>query len=191
MLRAATLREMHRVHWVNPDWKTTWGLGFVVRQVCESTFIEYGGACPGYYSQVTIEPKYNLGIIVLLNAIGTEVDFYVEKAIELMGPVVAAAHKDPEAIQECDPSLDRYVGLNDTIWGQEAVVRWEDGLAHLSLPTRYPKSSLTKLKKVDEHTFRRIRDDDGSLGDTFFSETSEDGTVIRVCQHSNWSTKVR
>ena len=30
VLRASTLREMHRVHWVDPDWKTTWGLGFEV-----------------------------------------------------------------------------------------------------------------------------------------------------------------
>ena len=191
VLRSATLREMHRVHWVDPDWKTTWGLGFVVRRVGESTFIEHGGACPGYYSQVTIEPKYKLGIIVLSNAIGTKVDFYVEKAIELVGPVVAAAVKDPEAIPERDPSLDRYIGIYDTIWGQKAVVRWEDGLAHLSLSTRNPKNSLTKLKKVDEHTFRRIRDDDGSLGETFFFEVSEDGTVTRMRQHSNWSTKVR
>ena len=29
-LRAATLREMQRVHWVDPDWKTTYGLGFKV-----------------------------------------------------------------------------------------------------------------------------------------------------------------
>jgi CubicO group peptidase (beta-lactamase class C family) len=191
VLRAATLREMHRVHWVDPDWKTTWGLGFVVRHVGESTFIEHGGSCPGYYSQVTIEPKYRIGIIVLSNAIGTEVDFYVEKAIELVGPVVEAAVKDSESIPERDPSLDRYVGIYDTIWGQEAVLRWEDGLAHLSLSTRNPKSSLIKLKKVDEHTFRRIRDDDGSLGETFFFEVSEDGTVTRMQQHSNWSTKVR
>jgi len=191
VLRAATLREMHRVHWVDPDWKTTWGLGFVVRKVGESTFIEHGGACPGYYSQVTIEPKFKLGVIVLSNAIGTEVDFYLEKAIELLGPVVAAAVKDPEAASERDPSLDRYVGIYDTVWGQEAVVRWEDGLAHISLLTRNPKSSLTKLKKVDEHTFRRIRDDDGSLGETFFFEVAEDCTVTRMRQHSNWSIKVR
>ena len=30
ILRAATLREMQRVHWVDPDWETTWGLGFAV-----------------------------------------------------------------------------------------------------------------------------------------------------------------
>ena len=27
---AATLREMQRVHWMEPDWKTSWGLGFAV-----------------------------------------------------------------------------------------------------------------------------------------------------------------
>jgi len=100
VLRAATLREMHRVHWVDPDWETTWGLGFVVRKFDDYTLIEHGGACPGYYSQVTIEPKSELGVIILSNAIGTEVDHYVEKAIELIAPAVEKAVDEPGGAPE-------------------------------------------------------------------------------------------
>lgn len=181
VLRSATLREMHRVHWVDPDWRTTWGLGFSVRKLGESTIIEHGGACPGYFSQVAIEPKSKLGVLVLSNAIGAEVDLYVDKAVELIGPAVAAAVKGPEGKPEQDLSLDRFVGIyDDGAWGQEAIVRWEDGLACLSLATRDPKGSLIKLKKVEENTFRRVREDDGTLGETFFFEVSEEGKVIRM-----------
>lgn len=191
VLRASTLREMQRVHWVDPDWETTWGLGFVVVQFGESTLVEHGGGCPGYYSQAAIQPKAELGIIVLSNAIGTEVDLYVEQGMELIGPAVKAALDDPDGAPERDPKLERYVGIYDSEWGQEAVVRWEDGLAQISLRTRSPKKSLQKFKKVDEHTFRRIRDDDESLGETLYFEVGEDGAVTRALQHSNWSTKVR
>lgn len=88
VLRAATLREMQRVHWMDPDWKTTYGLGFYVTRSGDSTLIEHGGACPGYFSQVAIEPKSKLGVIILSNAIGTEVDLYVEQAVALIGPAV-------------------------------------------------------------------------------------------------------
>jgi hypothetical protein len=32
VLDTATLRDMQRVHWVDPDWRTTWGLAFEVRK---------------------------------------------------------------------------------------------------------------------------------------------------------------
>jgi CubicO group peptidase (beta-lactamase class C family) len=191
VLRAATLREMQRVHWVDPDWKTTYGLGFYVARSGESTLIEHGGACPGYYSQVAIEPKSKLGVIVLSNAIGTEVDLYVEQAVALIGPAVKAARDDPEDLPERDPELDRYVGIYGNDWGQAAVVRWKDGLAMLSLGTRNPGKALSKLKKTGDHSFRRIRKDDESLGETVVFEVDEHGVVTRFLQHSNWAVKVR
>jgi CubicO group peptidase (beta-lactamase class C family) len=33
ILRSSTLKEMQRVHWMDPDWELAWGLGFSVRQV--------------------------------------------------------------------------------------------------------------------------------------------------------------
>jgi len=39
VLRAATLREMQRVHWVDPDWETTWGLGFSVVKRDDKTWV--------------------------------------------------------------------------------------------------------------------------------------------------------
>jgi CubicO group peptidase (beta-lactamase class C family) len=191
VLRAATLREMHRVHWVDPDWETTWGLGFVVRKFDDYTLIEHGGACPGYYSQVTIEPKSELGVIILSNAIGTEVDHYVEKAIELIAPAVEKAVDEPGGAPERDAGLDRYVGIYDSIWGQEAVITWKDGLALIPLRARNPQDSLETLRKVGGHTFRRVRDDDGSLGETVVFDVSEEGRATRFKQHSNWYVRVR
>ena len=65
-----------------------------------------------------------------------------------------------------------------------------DRLAQLPLRRRAPKERLQKFKKVGEHTFRRIRDDDESLGETLFFEVDEDGSVTRLLHHSNWETKV-
>jgi len=81
VLRASTLREMQRVQWVDPDWKTTWGLGFEVSHEKDHTFVGHGGLCPGYRTQIRLEPKTNIAVIVLSNAIGTEVGLYTDRAV--------------------------------------------------------------------------------------------------------------
>lgn len=191
ILKASTLREMHRVQWVDPNWETTWGLGFAVRKSGDRTFVSHGGGCPGFYSSFLLEPKSKMGAIVLSNAIGTEVGFYAEKGIELVGSAVKSAKKPNEEPVERDPELDRYVGIYHSSWGESAILRWKDGLAELGLGTRNPKRAMTKLKKVGDHTFRRVRDDDESLGETYVFEVDEDGNVTRCKQHSNWMTRVR
>jgi len=59
------------------------------------------------------------------------------------------------------PDLARYTGIYESGFaGETAIVEWEDGLAALSLPTMDPVKGLTKLKKVGENTFRRVRNDE-------------------------------
>ena len=53
-----TLREMHRVHWVNPDWKVTWGIGFVVSERDGTSTVGHSGGCPGYITQFVLVPKH-------------------------------------------------------------------------------------------------------------------------------------
>ena len=190
VLKPSTLREMQRVQWVDPDWETTWGLGFSVRRSGDRTLVSHGGACPGYYSRFLLEPASKLGVIVLSNAIGTEVGLYTEAALDLVGPAVKAAKGNDER-PDRDPELDRYVGIYRSSWGESAVIRWKDGLADLGLRTRNPRGALTRLEKVGEHTFRRVRDDDDSPGEVFLFEVDEQGDVTRVKQHSNWAVKVR
>src|SRR5690606_2155785 len=67
IIRASTLREMHRVHWVDPDFKVHWGLGFVVFQHGGTALTGHWGACPGYRTLLVLDPEEKLGIIVLIN----------------------------------------------------------------------------------------------------------------------------
>ncbi len=192
VLRASTLREMQRVQWVDPDWKTTRGLGFEVMREKDHTFVGHGGLCPGYRTQIRLELKTKIAVIVLTNAIGSEVKFYTAKAFDLIGPAIEKALKEPGKVPERDPALDRYTGVYDSIWGQSAIVRWEDGLAAVSLEERELEGALVKLKKTGDHVFRRVREDDeDQLGEEFVFDPAEDGTVTRYKQHSNWYRKVR
>ena len=193
VLKAATLREMQRVHWVDPDWKTTWGLGFSVMKRDDSTWARHGGGCPGYYTEFGVLPKEELGIIVLTNAIESNHVLYARKAAAVLTPAVKAANDASTERLERDPELDRYVGVYDTVWGREAIVRWKEGLAGVSLTNREidPDKWIAPLTHVEGHVFRRVRADDGTLGEEWVFEVDEDGHVLSVTVHSNPAVRVR
>ena len=193
VLRAATLREMQRVHWVDPDWKTTWGLGFSVVKRDDMTWVRHGGGCPGYYTEFGILPKEELGIVVLTNAIRSNLALYARKAAAVLAPAVKAASKGLADRAELKPEFDRYVGVYDSVWGREAIVRWKDGLAAVDLTSRAidPDDWISPLKHVDGHVFRRVRSDDDSLGEEWTFKVDEDGQVVTVTAHSNPNTRVR
>src|SRR5262249_8558685 len=52
ILRGSTLREMHRVHWLQPDWKSGWGLGFSVVHTGDRDLVGHGGWVAGYQTAV-------------------------------------------------------------------------------------------------------------------------------------------
>jgi len=192
VLRAATLREMQRVHWVDPDWETTWGFGFSVVKRDDTTWARHGGRCPGYSTEFAVLPKEKLGIAVLTNANQSNVSLYARKAVAVLTPAVKAASKGPSDRPERNPELDRYVGVYDTTWGRDAIVRWKDGLAAVWLGSRAidPDDWIAPLKHVEGHVFQRVRTDDKSLGEEWVFEVDENGKVLSVTAHSSPAFRV-
>lgn len=193
VLRAATLREMQRVHWVDPDWDTTWGLGFNVAKRNSATWVRHGGACPGYYTDFSILPKEELGIVVLTNAIGSNVSLYSRKAAAVLGPAVKKASKCAADLPVRNPEFEEYVGVYDSVWGRLAIVFWGDGLASVDLDNSAVDLDdwVQPLKHIEGNVFRRIRSDDDSLGEEWVFVVDGDGQVVSVTSHSFPMTRVQ
>ncbi len=191
VLRATTLREMHRVHFVDPDFETTYGLGFSVWRSDGKTFVGHGGSCPGYRTQVLLRDEDKVATVFMSNALGVNSQQFAQRMYDIVAPAIAAAAKGTEKPKAFDPALERYLGTYESSFGGEiAVVAWEDGLAVLSLPTADPVKSLVKLKKVGEHTFRRIRKDE-KLGEAMVFEVGPDGRPTRFVWNSNYYPRMR
>jgi hypothetical protein len=198
VLKTNTLREMHRVHWVDPDFETTWGLGFAVNRYKDKTFVGHGGSCPGFRSQLLMRPEERVALIVMANAQGVNTAPLVQRMYDIMAPALKAATGKPDEESPAgsgaearkpdtapDPALDPYLGTYASGFaGELAIVRWEGGLASLGLPTLDPVAGITKLKKTGEHTFRRVRKDD-TLGETIVFDIGPDGRAERLHWHSN------
>lgn len=190
ILNANTLREMHRVHWVDPDFETTWGLGFAVSRVNNETFVGHGGSCPGFRTQLLLKPDRKVATVFMANALGVNSSQWAQKMYEIVAPSIRAAAKGDEKAKPSDPALSRYVGTYASAFGGEfAVIQWEDGLGLLSLPTMEPMRNLTKLKKSGEHRFRRVRRDE-NLGDEIVFEMGPNGKPTRFRMHSNYYPRV-
>jgi hypothetical protein len=191
VLSANTLKEMQRVHWIDPDWKATRGLGFSVSHRDDQTFVGHGGSCPGYRTQLAMLPGKKIAVIFMTNGQGTDTGFYTTQAFKIVTPAITEAVGSPGKGKQPDRDLEIYVGRYDRPRGGESHVFIKNGeLAVLSAPTKSPADSLTKLRKVGKHVFRRLRGD-GELGEAFIFEVDESGEVTRMIRNSNYSVRQR
>jgi CubicO group peptidase (beta-lactamase class C family) len=192
ILKATTLREMHRIHWVEPDLETLWGLGFAVWKSGDKVFVGHGGSCPGYRTQILLMPAEKIATVFLSNAQGVAARRWTQRLYDIVEPAVRAAVKGKEKAKAPDPALRRYAGTYSAQpWaGEVAVLPWEEGLTLLYFPTMDPVKDLEKLKKVGENTFRLIRKDE-TLGEEIVFEIGPDGKASRFTRHSNFSVRIK
>jgi len=186
-----TLREMHRVHWVDPDWGTHWGLGFSVFRRNDKTFVGHGGSCPGYRSQLLLCPKEKIAVVVMTNAHDVSPSSYAHEIFDIMSPAISKVLDSPDETESRGSDLEKYTGQYIRPIGREIQVLIHKGdLALLYLPTDNPLRSLTHLKQVEKNTWRRIRDN-GELGEKIEFEVDEKGRVTRMIQFNQYAVRVR
>jgi CubicO group peptidase (beta-lactamase class C family) len=189
VLDRRTLREMHRPHWVDPDFETFWGLGFAVAKEGDRVFVSHGGSCPGFRTAFVLEPETKVGVIVMANASGVNTGKYAFALHAIVAPTLKGK---PQGAASNGSTLAPYLGTYDDFpWGGETIIfAWGDDLGMVSLPTMEPSKDMEKLRRTGEHTFRRLRKDD-TLGETIVFEIGADGRATKYWQHSNPSPRLR
>ena len=161
LLRVATLREMQRVQWTDPDGKNSWGLGFGLGRDGNVNTVGHAGNCPGYLSALTMVPAEQVAVVVMMNAndnlgagrLSAPMRRLMLKGLKL--PVAPAS----------GPRLQDYAGRYQTQpWSSETVIQpWGTGLAVLDLPSSNPAADMAVWRHVAGDSFRQVRED-GSLG---------------------------
>ncbi|HKO80959.1 MAG TPA: serine hydrolase [Chitinophagaceae bacterium] len=184
ILKSSTLKEMHRVQWVDPDWKTFWGLGFAISQQEGTTIVGHGGSCPGYRTTLQLDPKEKLAYTVMINAGGESPEVFAKEIREIISKV-------PKAAKKSAVNLEQYTGTyTSQPWGSEIIVTpWYGDLAVLNLPNVNPDEAMVLLQHVSGDIFKRIRKDK-TLAEEVRFEKDSTGKVTRMLQHSNYSTRI-
>lgn len=178
VLRVATLREMQRVQWTDPDGKNSWGLGFAVGREGANNIASHTGRCPGYETAFALALKDEVAVISLANAQNGGPYTRQMRNLVLKGLRLPAR-------AEGSPNLEDYAGrYNAQPWRSERViVPWGKDLALLTLPDGDPAGNMSILRNTGVDNFKYVRDD-GTLGsEVRFDRDSE----RRVTGYSDWN----
>lgn len=156
VLKGSTLREMHRVQWLRPDWQSGQGLGFWIRHVGQQVRVGHDGAAPGFKSQIETSPADKFGVIVLINGYDADPLFYVNQAFTIVGPAVAKATASARPASVADPAWSNYVGTYTWKHVDLQVMVLDNELVMITPDAENPWDSRVRLTPVGPHTFRMI-----------------------------------
>ena len=181
VLKSSTLREMQRVHFTDPDFKVTRGLGFGIKRRNEQTYVGHSGSCPGYQSILALRPATDTAVTIINT--GSESPTPLANAIfDLLDKRKAFSFKAAPAATDLGAYIGRY---NGQPWSTEiAVVPWAGGLAMLDLPSRDPVGSLLILTPIAPDRFRVIRADGSEADEVTFTRTAA-GAVASYTRFQN------
>ena len=190
VLGVNTLREMHRVHWVDPDFDTMWGLGFSVSERDGERTVGHGGSCPGFRTTFQLKPARKLAGIAMISAQGASPDDVWSKMMATVGAALESIQDDPGGGTARPASLAEYEGLYESNWGETVILRWDDSLVAVRVPNNDPMEAMTRLRSTGEDTYQRVRDD-GELGEAYVFHRDDSGTIESFSVHGNYSRRVR
>lgn len=195
ILKGSTLRDMHRVHWLMPDWKSGRGLGFHIVHREDGDLVGHGGWVAGYQTSVYFRPKDKLAVVAMLNAddglpYPGSPGSVVDKAFQYVGPAVAKT-TPPAKEEKPKPEWQQYVGKYRSPWADAQVLIYQGKLVLIAPTDQDPSGGIATLVPVREHTFR-IEDGPpgGPHGELAVFEV-KDGKVVRVKLGANYSEPIR
>lgn len=192
ILKGSTLRQMHRVQWLQPDWQSGWGLGFRIRRVGNQVRIGHDGILPGQTTLIDIAPANRLAVIVLTNATDGEPGRYLDQVFAIVGPAIANATRPPKTTLTSDPAWDVYVGTYTWKHSDIQILVLDGELTMIRPDAANPWESRLLLKPVGPHTFRMTTAGVslGATGELLTFELDATGHVKRVkTPNSYWIRK--
>lgn len=200
ILKATTLRNMQRVHWVGADFnEPAWGLAYATRRYDGKTMWGHGGYCPGARTEFIMRLPTKVGVVMMMSVNDVSPGAIVETVYSLTREAIAkvysdaplkAASKDGKVAEDNTLNLAEYEGAyyvpnydSDSYIGVN-----EDGLFAMTIFGNDPAGNIETWVHEQKDTFRRKRDD-GSVAEPITFERNADGKVTGVVQHGYRSIK--
>jgi CubicO group peptidase (beta-lactamase class C family) len=170
ILKASSLREMHRTQWLEPDWQSGWGLGFAQVRLDGQTYSRHGGLVKGYTSDIRLCRDLGFAVITLTNAVEGSPARYGEMAAKVLAPFAKAEARPAQ------PELEVYTGTYTEDWSDLEIIVREGQLQVVFLQdfTEAP----TRLKHVEGHTF--FIEEGSTAGERCQFDMNDDGSVARA-----------
>ncbi len=190
ILQPSTLNYMHKVHWTDPDWKNTWGLGFWVKKGEDGEKrVGHSGGCPGYSTLFSMFPAKKRAYAVFTNGLNTNRTGYIQGMHNILEKYKKEEKEEPG--KDSVPGLDEYEGYYSQLpWISEVyLASWHNKLVMVRLPSKDPAETLMVLKYIGNDTFKRLRDD-GELGEAYEFIRDDKGAIQKIKRHNNHFSRI-
>ncbi|MBI3825944.1 MAG: serine hydrolase [Candidatus Rokubacteria bacterium] len=189
VLAATTVKEMQRMHWLEPGWQAGWGLGFRIYREDGRTCLGHGGLLPGHAADLRVLPAEKIAVIVLANAEDAWPLVYGQRATALLAPAIAAAMSGLPSTPAPDPSLSRYLGRYRNTWGDSQVLLGPAGLRIVAPFNVDPTEGMDLLTPVGPDVFRIVSSNGyGAPGELVTFELGPEGTAtsFKIGEHRRY-----
>jgi CubicO group peptidase (beta-lactamase class C family) len=180
ILKSTTLREMHRVRFMQPTWTSGQGLGFAVNRRDGKLYVGHGGSLAGYKTTTSFNIENKLGVIVLTNGDDARPDQFAERAFDIIGAAVIKAAKPAEKPKEWDASWSRYAGLYRSLWGDTQVVEMNRELVLITPTSENPTEGMQKLVPQGNGVFKLEGPSGGAAVGELVTFREEGGKVVQM-----------
>ncbi len=140
ILSGNSLREMHRISFVEPTWLAGYALPWMASRIGENIYMHHGGSVPGFLSMVAFNKPHRLGVVVLTNKQGNVASSTI--ALEALEMLVGEVKKEvvppshAPAPENLKPLLGRYSGM--PAFGTIFHIEWRGGGLRLATPPSDP-----------------------------------------------------
>ena len=152
-------------------------IGFGVYNFDGENWVGHGGSCPGYRSQLYINPDKEIAYSVMINSSGTSPTKYIAGIHEILSNVKIKKGEETNRFKEFE---GRYISQP---WASETYVQsWGNNLALVSLPSDEPYISL--YKHIAGDIFKKILNND-DLGQVLEILRDDENNVIAYKTHQN------
>ena len=158
VLKPSTVQEMHRVHWLHPDWNAGWGLGFWIERRGQVTRVGHGGRMPGFSASLDMDLEQKLGVIFLSNISYGNPEAYRDQAFKIVAPVLATAVAQNRRDAGADRVWEHYSGAyTNTISAEKVDLMAIDGrLTMRFADDSSPMRGRIVLDPVGENRFKAL-----------------------------------
>lgn len=141
LLSREAKKEMMRPHEKTED-DEEYGLGLEVFWINKKKVVCHGGGFNGFITRVLLDPKLDIGVVVLTNSLESSAGGIARGILEAIYDALDNTSKHKGDIS----SYKKYEGIYRNVWGDTVIAQFGKDLLAFSPHARLPLKFATKLK---------------------------------------------
>ena len=186
VLNKSSIREMHRLQWINKNWNSGRGIGYSISKMNDMTIVGHGGWIEAFRSQILFCPEKKIGVVVMTNADDATPAYFTEQILQII--IQDIKNDDSAPPSPIKAQWKKYKGLYKDPWEWYYKILIINNQLYLYSynypPEDNPLNSLTHLTYLQPHVYQFSSSNDVKYKLVF--EIDENDNVYKIKKGENY-----